>query len=151
MFYTTNGAGAGSGGDAAFVNINPTQYTNLSLTCEVRGAATDTNYFAVQVGGSWYVCTSYQMPGSGGLAYPIFTNSTLIYTNPANVWRSLTIGTPNVTIGAVASPSLSSLITGIGFVELPTGGGFNYNEPAVPAFAASAPPPTPPSITSSAV
>src|SRR5208282_4326871 len=29
MFYTVNGAGAGSGGDSAFTSINPTLYTNL--------------------------------------------------------------------------------------------------------------------------
>ena len=52
----------------------------------------------------------------------MFTNATLVYTNPANVWQNLTIGTTNVTIGSVASPNLSAPITGIGIVELPTGG-----------------------------
>ena len=134
MFYTTDTAGAGSGGDSAFTDINPTLYTNLTLSVEVRGAATDTNYFAVQVGGSWYVATSYQMPGSGTLGYPMFTNAMLVYTNPANVWQSLTINATSVTIGAVASPNLTAPITGIGIVELPTGGGFNYNQLAVTAF-----------------
>ena len=128
MFYTTNSAGAGSGGDSAFTVINPTQYTNLALNVEVRNtSATDTNYFAVQVGGSWYVATSYQLPNVS-VGYPMFTNATLVYTNPANVWQNLTIGTTNVTIGSVASPNLSAPITGIGIVELPTGGGFNYNQ-----------------------
>lgn len=147
MFYTTDASGAGSGGDSAFVDINPALYTNLTLSIEVRGNATDTNYFAVLVGGSWYVATSYQFPGSGTLSYPVFTNASLIYTNPANVWQTLTIGTTNVTIGAVASPSLSEPITGIGIVELPTSAGFNYNELAVTAFAPNPPPPTPPSIS----
>ncbi len=129
MLYTTDTSGAGAGGNSSFSDINPTLYTNLTFNIEVRGAATDTNYFAVLVGGQWYVATSYQFPNQGNLGYPQFTNDALIYTNPANVWQTLTInGTTNVTIGAVASPNLTSPITGIGIVELPTSGGFNYNE-----------------------
>lgn len=129
MFYTTDASGKGVGGNSAFADINPALYTNLTFNIEVRGAATDTNYFAVLVGGQWYVCTSYQLPGSSGIGYPQFTNDFLVYTNPTNVWQTLTInGTTNVTIGSVASPNLTSLITGIGIVELPTSGGFNYNE-----------------------
>jgi hypothetical protein len=129
MFYTTSASGHGTGGNSSFANIDPTLYTNLTFNIEVRGAATDTNYIAVQVGGLWYVCTSYQLPGSSGIGYPQFTNDSLIYTNPANVWQNLTInGTTSVTIGSVASPSLTSPITGVGIVELPTGGGFNYNQ-----------------------
>jgi hypothetical protein len=145
MFYTTDSSGPGSGGDSSFVDINPTLYTNMALNVEVRGGTTDTNYFAVQVGGQWYVATSFRMPYTTALAYPGFTNETLIYTNSANVWQSLTInGTTNVTIGAVASPNLSSLITGIGIVELPTTGGYNYNRLAVTAS-------TPSGITTNAV
>ena len=154
MIYTTDAAGNGGNGDSAFVDINPTLYTNLTLAAEVRGATTDTNYFAVQlggVGGQWYVCTSFQMPDSTSLPFPVFTNATLIYTNPANVWHSLTINTTDVTIGAVASPNLSAQITGIGIVELPTSGGFNYNQLAVTAFAPNPPPPVPPSIGAAAV
>jgi Immunoglobulin I-set domain len=129
MFYTTDTSGAGVGGNSSFSDINPTLYTNLTFNIEVRGGVTDTNYFAVQVGGQWYVATSYQFPNQGNLGYPQFTNDALIYTNPANVWQTLTInGTTNVTIGSVASPNLTSPITGIGIVELPTSGGFNYNE-----------------------
>ena len=150
MFYTTNSAGAGSG-DSAFTDINPTQYTNLALNVEVRNTSTtDTNYFAVQVGGSWYVATSYQLPNVS-VGYPQFTNATLIYTNPANVWQSLTVGATNVTIGSVVTPSLTAPITGIGIVELPTGGGFNYNQLTISAFAPNPPPPTPASITATAV
>jgi hypothetical protein len=151
MFYTTDTSGAGSGGDSAFTDINPTLYTNLTLTVEVRGATTDTNYFAVEVGGQWYVATSYQLPSSGALGYPVFTNAALVYTNPANVWQSLTINATSVTIGSVASPNLSSPITGIGIVELPTGAGFNYNELAISVFAPNPPPPTPATITAPAV
>src|SRR5215472_1928190 len=62
MFFTTDSSGSGSGGDSSFVDINPTLYTNLALNVEVRGGTTDTNYFAVQVGGQWYVATSFRMP-----------------------------------------------------------------------------------------
>lgn len=151
MFYTTDAAGPGAGGNSAFNDINPTLYTNLTLNAEVRGNPTDTNYFAVQVGGAWYVATSYQMPSSGSLAYPQFTNAMLVYTNPANVWNSLTINTTNVTIGAVASPNLSATITGIGIVELPTAAGFNYNQVVISAYAPNPPPPTPAKITADAI
>ena len=151
MFYTTDMAGSGAGGNSSFTDINPAQYTNLMLTAEVRGAATDTNYFAVQVGGSWYVATSYQMPSSGALAYPNFTNAMLIYTNPANVWNALTIGASSVTIGAAATPNLSAPITGLGIVELPTAAGFNYNLVTISAFAPNPPPPTPATITATAI
>jgi hypothetical protein len=147
LIYTTDTSGAGTAGDSAFADINPTLYTNLTLSAETRGGATDTNYFAVQLGASWYVCTSYQMPSyNGGPPYGVFTNASLIYTNPANVWQSLTLGTTNVTIGAVASPNLSATITGLGIVQLPTGGGFDYNQLAITALAASAPPPVPPTV-----
>jgi hypothetical protein len=132
MFYTTDAAGSGSGGDTSFADINPTQYTNLTLSAEVTGGATDTNYFAVQVGGSWYVSTTRLVAAANGGT--VFTNATLVYTNPANVWDSLTIGTTNVTIGSVASLNSSAPITGIGIVELPTTGGFNYNQLAITAF-----------------
>ena len=80
MFYTTDTSGSGVGGNSSFVDINPTLYPNLTLNLEFRGAATDTNYFAVQVGGSWYVCTSYQLPASSAV-YPQFTNAALVYAN----------------------------------------------------------------------
>jgi hypothetical protein len=150
MFYTTDSSGAGSGGDTSFTDIDPTQYTNLVLNAEVTGRTTDTNYFAVRTGGSWYVCTSYQMiPAAANGS--VFTNASLTYTNPANVWQSLTPGTTNVTIGSTASLNTSSLITGVGIVELPTSNGFNYNEFAIQAFVASAAPPTAAKITAAAV
>ncbi len=134
MFYTTDSSGAGSGGDMAFADIDPTKYTNLTLSVEVRGAATDTNYFAVQIGGGqWYVSTN-QLPGSGGLTGTIFTNASVPFTNAASAWRLLTINSTDVTIGATSPASLSGLITGIGIVELPTAAGFNYNQLAVTAL-----------------
>jgi hypothetical protein len=148
MFYTTDTAGAGSGGDSAFTDINPTLYTNLTLSVEITGGANDTNYFAVRVGGSWYVSATRLIPAVNGGS--VFTNATLVYTNPANVWNNLTIGATSVTIGAVASPNLSAPITGIGIVELPTTGGFNYNQLAVTAFSPTVvtnPPTITPAIT----
>jgi len=146
FFYTTNGAGPGAGGNSSFVTINPTLYTNLTLSAEERngGGAAGTNYFAVQVGGSWYVATSYIMPDSAGLGYPNFTNATLVYTNTANVWNSLIVNATDVTIGSVASPNLSASITGIGIVVTPTTGQPNFNRVAVQAFAPYPPPPKPP-------
>lgn len=146
FFYTTNGAGPGAGGNSSFVTINPTLYTNLTLSVEERngGGAAGTNYFAVQVGGSWYVATSYIMPDSGALAYPNFTNATLVYTNPANVWNSLTVNATDATIGSVASPNLTAPITGIGVVVIPTTGQPNFNRLAVQVFVPSPPPPKPP-------
>ena len=140
MFYTTDTSGSGSGGDTSFTDINPTLYTNLALNVEVRDTGSnDTNYFAVQIGGQWYVATSFTMPVTTTLPYPDFTNETLIYTNSANVWQSLTIGTTNVTIGPVASPNLTAPITGIGIVELPFSAGFNYNLLSVTAFSPNPP------------
>lgn len=152
MFYTTDTSGAGSGGDSVFTDINPALYTNLALNIEVRDTGSnDTNYFAVLVGGQWYVATSFSMPVTTSLPYPDFTNETLIYTNPANVWQSLTINSTSVAIGAVTTPNLTSPITGIGIVELPTANGFNYNELTISAYAPNAPPPTPASITVPAI
>ena len=62
MFYTTNGAGSGTYGDSAFTSIDPTQYTNLDLSVYAQwgynGGALQ-SWFAVQVGGAWYVSTNH--------------------------------------------------------------------------------------------
>ncbi|HEX3628674.1 MAG TPA: immunoglobulin domain-containing protein [Verrucomicrobiae bacterium] len=152
MFYTTDTSGAGSGGDSSFADINPTIYTNLAINLEIwDNSTTDTNYFAVQIGSSWYVATSFQLPVDLSHGYPAFTNVTLIYTNPANVWQSLTINSTSVTIGAVATPNLAAPITGIGIVELPTANGPDYNELTITAFSPSASTNTPAAITASAI
>jgi len=152
MFYTTDTSGSGAAGDSSFSDIDPTLYTNLTLSVEIRsgGGAPATNYFAVRVGGSWYVATNNPLPIYTG-NYPTFTNGTLPYTNLASVWNNLTITGTGVTIGATAGANLSGVITGIGIVELPTTGGGNYNQLAVTAYAATAPPPTPATITATAV
>ncbi len=152
MIFTTDASGPGAGGDSAYSDIDPTQYTNLTLSVEIRSGsgAEYTNYFAVLVGGSWYVATNDPLPYYTG-SYPTFTNGTMPYTNLASVWNTLTTNSSGVTIGGPAGANLSGPITGIGIVQLPTSGGANYNELAISAYAASAPPPTPPSITSAAI
>jgi len=135
MFYTTSSAGTGTSGDSAFTAIDPTQYTNLILSVEVReqtSGTKSTNYFAVQVGGSWYVATNNALPIYTG-TYPNFTNATMLYTNLASVWNNLTIGATGVTIGSMAGANLSGPITGIGIVELPATDGFNYSRLAISA------------------
>lgn len=135
MIYTTDTSGAGTVGDSSFSDIvNPMSISNLTLSVEVRDTGGNlTNYFAVQAGGQWHVATSYPFPSSVPLAYPMFTNATLVYTNSANVWNNLIInGTTSITIGSVASLDLSATITGIGIVELANtnlagGPGDNYN------------------------
>jgi len=134
MFYTTDTSGSGSGGDSSFSDIDPTLYPNLTFNVETRGAPTDTNYFAVQVGGSWYVSTQRLADSSGAnLGYPNFTNATMVYTTSASAWDTLTLNATYVTIGSTPGADLSGPITGIGIVELnntnATGSpGFNYNE-----------------------
>ena len=134
MLYTTSAAGSGTAGNSAFANIDPTLYTNLTFNVEIRvDGGNCSNYFAVQVGGSWYVCTNNPFPTVNAGTYPVFTNWAMVYTNPANAWYDLTQGATSVTVGGPATPSFSSLITGIGIVEFtntaPGGNnGFNYNE-----------------------
>jgi len=153
MFYTTDTSGTGAGGDMAFADIDPTHYTNLTLAVEIRsgGGQAYTNYFAVRVGGAWYVATNNPMPYYTG-GYPTFTNATLLYTNLASVWNTLTVNATNVVIGPTAAGNLSGPITGVGIVELPTSGGANYNRFTVSAFVpGGGPPPTPPTITAPAI
>jgi hypothetical protein len=152
MLYTTDTLGTGSGGDSSFADINPTLYTNLAINLEIYdNNGNDTNYFAVRVGTSWYVATSFQLPYNTALPYPEFTNVTLIYTNPANVWQSLTQNANSVTIGSVATPSLTAPITGIGIVELPTDNGPDYNKLTITAFSPGGSSGTAATITAPAV
>ncbi len=136
MFYTVAGAGAGSAGDSAFNAIDPTQFKNVTLSVEAtdEGSPVATNYFAVQVGGSWYVSAT-ALTGSDP-AYPTFGLASTPYTTSASAWNQLTINTANVTIGAPASANLSGPITGVGIVEVGPGGGsggWNYNEIVISA------------------
>jgi len=135
MIYTTSTSGAGTFGDAAFpsAGIDPTAYTNLTFNVEIRNDGGNCpNYFAVQVGGSWYVATNNLIPNFA-YAYPNFTNWFMVYTNSASVWNNLTTNIGYVTIGSQAGADLSGPITGIGIVEqtntVPGGNnGMTYNE-----------------------
>jgi len=114
MFYTTTGATTPFG--STFTNLDPTLITNLTFNVEVGNAAgITTNYFAVQVGGSWYVALGSQMPNQGA-----YTNWNMRYdTNAAN-WNTLTIDGSQtfVIIGGTAGANLTGPITGIGIVTM---------------------------------
>ena len=138
MFYTTAGASGGSG-DSVFPagGINPASYPALYLQAEVTTEGTlATNYFAVQVGGNWYVSATPMSASEP--AYPQFVDVCQQYVTTAGAWNNLTVVAPNpngnadsgsVTIGSAAG-ALSGTITGFGIVELGPGG-WNYNELAI--------------------
>jgi hypothetical protein len=115
MFYTTSAAGTPPFG-STFTNLDPTLITNLTFNVEAS-VGTLTNYFAVQVGGSWYVALNSQIVTPAGGTY---TNWSMVYNTNASVWNNLTIDSSLtfVTIGSQAGANLSGLITGIGIVEL---------------------------------
>ncbi|MGA2173915.1 MAG: hypothetical protein ABSH38_02920 [Verrucomicrobiota bacterium] len=131
MFYTVAGAGAGSGGDSSFTTIDPTQFQSVTLSVEASDEGTTaTNYFAVQVGGAWYVSAT-ALTGSDP-SYPQFTLTSTPYTTLASAWNQLTLSANSVTIGAAATANLSGPITGVGIVEVGPGG-WNYNEIVISA------------------
>jgi hypothetical protein len=131
MFYTVAGAGGGSGGDSSFTAIDPTQYKNVTLSVEASDEGSSAaNYFAVQVGGAWYVSAT-ALTGSDP-TYPDFTLTSTPYTTLASAWNQLTIGANSVTIGSAATANLSGPITGVGIVQVGPGG-WNYNEVVISA------------------
>jgi Immunoglobulin I-set domain len=151
MFYTTDTAGAGSVGTTAFVDINPADYTNLSFSAEVNGSATGTtNYFAMREGTIWYVSTT-PLTGSVGLGGAQFSNNVVPYNSAGTAWNLLTTNATSVTIGPPASGILFGPITGFGIVTLPTGGGWNFNQLAITAFAPNPPPPVPATVTATPI
>ena len=132
IFYTVAGAGAGSGGDSAFTAVDPTQFQNVTLSVEASDEGTaNANYFAVQVGGAWYVSAT-ALTGSDP-TYPEFTLASTPYTTLASSWNQLTINANSVTIGSAATANLSGPITGIGIVQVGPGG-WNYNEIVISAY-----------------
>lgn len=134
MLYTTDTAGNGGNGDSAFTDINPAQYTNLTFSVEGNNNGSEaSNYFAVEVGGAWYVSTNLLSSTSSGSG---FAAATTTYTNLASAWNTLTINANSVTIGSTASADLSGPITGIGIVMLPPDG-WNYNELVISAYSPS--------------
>ncbi len=130
MFYTTNGAGSGSGGDSAFTSINPALYTNLEISVECQWSwqgGNLANWFAVQVGGSWYVATNQPMSTAQHSASATFYKSSITYNPAATNWNILT-NTTIVGIGGQAPANLSGQITGIGVVvSLTAAGSWDYN------------------------
>lgn len=129
VYYTTNGAGSGTGGDSAFTSIDPTLYTNLNISLESQWSWQGGNlscWFAVQVGGSWYVATNQPLTTAQHSASPTFYLSSITYNPAASNWNTLTISSGAV--GGPAPGNLSGPITGIGVVVALTGGGsWDYN------------------------
>ena len=131
MFYTGDWAGTGTGGDSAFTDIDPTQYTNLTFSMELNGSYA-TNYFAIQQGGTWYVSATKLASYSG--AYLTFGNVSTPYTNLASAWNTLIWNSSGVSIGSTPSGNLSGLITAIGVVVSAEYSGFNYNQLVISAY-----------------
>ncbi len=136
LIYTTNGAGRGTYGDSAFTSIDPTQYTNLDLSVYAQwgynGGALQ-SWFAVQVGGAWYVSTNHTIIPSqtGGTNY---YRTDMIYSPAVTNWNNLTVNS-SVAIGGPVASALSGPITGIGLVAKSTGGWWNVNELKVTSVA----------------
>jgi hypothetical protein len=139
FFYTVAGQGAGSAGDSSFPagGISPGANPGLTFNAEVAGPTTVPNYFAVQVGGQWYVsATALTISGTTGGQQ--FSDVCLAY-NPAKAnWNTLSVSPPNtVTIGSGAGADLSGNITGFGIVEVGSAAegsgyqGWDYNEVAI--------------------
>jgi hypothetical protein len=130
MFFTTNGAGSGTGGDSAFTSIDPTHYTNLNISVEAQWSFQGGNlscWFAVQVGGAWYVETNKPLSTLQHSAGPTFYQASITYNPAATNWNVLT-NDPAVGIGPQAGANLSGPITGIGIVaSLTAPGSWNYN------------------------
>jgi hypothetical protein len=135
ILYTTDTSGAGSEGDSSFADINPAIFTNALTFNITRAGGSESNYFAIQEGGSWYVSTSLLPVSSGSvLSTP--------YTNLASAWNTLTLNAAGsgVTIGAPPSANLSGPITGIGLVANAPGSGWNYGQLTVSALVPATPP-----------
>jgi hypothetical protein len=141
VFYTTDTNGSGPDGTSSFTDINPANYPGgvvLNAESQYSSATHASNYFAVKVGGQWYVSTAQFT--NNAPANPLFTLDRLAYAPAASDWDTLsfTEGTVNatgsVTIGGPASADLSGPITGIGIVQVgdpsyangTTGYGINY-------------------------
>jgi hypothetical protein len=146
IFFTTDGAGSGSNGDSAFTSINPTLYTNLNISIESQWSWQGANlnfWFAVQVGGSWYVTTNQPITTAATSAGPVFYQSSITYNPAATNWNILT-NTTAVDIGPLAGANLSGDITGIGIVaKLFNSGSWNFNNLLITSISnAAVQPPT---------
>jgi len=130
IFYTTNGAGNGGSGNSSFTSINPALYTNLNISVYSQWSwqgANLTCWFAVEVGGAWYVSTNQAITTAQHSAGPNFFASSVTYNPAAANWNTLTVS-PGVTIGGAAPGNLSGNITGVGIVvRLVGSSSWNYN------------------------
>ena len=130
MFYTINGGGRGTGGDSAFTSIDPTLYTNLEFSLysvyNFSGKLVQM-WFAVQVGGDWYVSTNHPIMPDTVYLGSAYHRTDMTYSPVATNWNTLAVGA-NVVISGHAGVNLSGPITGIGLVTDPNGGYLNVNE-----------------------
>ena len=130
IFHTTNGAGSGTGGDSAFTSIDPTHYTNLNISVESQWSYQGANlkcWFAVQVGGGWYVSTNHPITTQQQSAGNTFYLTGMTYSPSATNWNYLT-NSATVAIGGPVSGDLSGQITGVGIVAALIGSGsWDYN------------------------
>ena len=139
IFYTTNGAGGGTDGDSSFTSIDPTLYSNLTFSVETQQSYRGSNvssYFAVQVGGAWYMSTNPMTAYVETSSSADFSMTSLVYSPIASGWTDLTIGGSSVTLGQGASANLSGPITGIGIaVKVTSTGSWDYNDILIRATA----------------
>ena len=135
MLYTTAGA-SGADGDSIFTAINPASYSSLVFNVELFGGSSETTptdyvvpvYFAVQVGGQWYVSTSLLQANNS--SWPKFTNACMNFTTSGTAWNLMSIS-PHVSITAGAVSVPSGNITGVGLVQFGNsndGNGMDYNK-----------------------
>lgn len=130
IFFTTSGAGNGGNGDSSYTSIDPTLYTNLNISVESQWSYQGANlkcWFAVYVGGNWYIDTNSPITTAQSSAGGIFYQSSITYNPAAADWNVLT-NTTLVGIGPQAGANLSGTIDGVGIVTVLSGSGsWNYN------------------------
>jgi hypothetical protein len=135
IIYTTNGAGSGTNGTAAFTSLDPS--TNAGLAFNVFSQTSNpnnvagqvSNYFAIQIGGNWYV--SMTPMTNTVTAGNTFALNTLVFNPAAGNWNNLTLSGPPIVVGGPAGALPAGPITGIGIVQtwaasLNGTPGFNY-------------------------
>jgi hypothetical protein len=121
IIYTTDGAGSGTNGTAAFTKFDPSTNAGLALnvfsqTSNPNNVASQvSNYFAVQIGGNWYVSvTAMTNTVTSGNTFAL---NTLIFNPAAGNWNNLTLTGPPIVVGGPAGALPAGPITGIGVVQ----------------------------------
>ena len=123
----------GGSGDSSFTAFNPASYSPLVFNVELFGASSNPTYdvpvyFAVQVGGQWYVSTSLLTANNS--SWPRFTNACMNFTSSGTAWNRMSITSGvSITAGAVSVPAGN--ITGVGLVQFGNssdGNGMDYNK-----------------------